>query len=173
MTTALINGIDYTIGEMYASDWDAVRDVYIEGIDTGNATIETQAPEWDVWNKRHLSHCRFVARAADAIIGWVALSHVSSRAAYNGVTEVSVYVAERARAQGVGTALLEAVITASEAHGIWTIQAGVFPENEPSLALHKKLGFRVIGTRQRLGKLNGQWRDVVLLERRSTVVGQD
>ncbi|MDZ4859140.1 MAG: GNAT family N-acetyltransferase [Candidatus Hydrogenedentes bacterium] len=171
MTTALKHGIDYTIGEMYPSDWDAVRAVYVEGIDTGNATIETQPPDWEVWNKRHLHHCRFVARAADAIIGWVALSHISSRAAYNGVTELSVYVAERARAQGVGTALLEAVISASENHGIWTIQAGIFPENTPSLALHKKLGFREIGTRQRLGKLNDEWRDVVLLERRSTTVG--
>jgi len=170
---SLQQGIDYTIGEMHPADWDAVRAVYVEGIATGNATIETEPPAWEVWDKRHLPQCRLVAKHNETIIGWVALSHVSSRMAYNGVTEVSVYVAERARAQGVGSALLGAVITASEAQGIWTIQAGIFPENTASVALHKKLGFRVIGTRKRLGKLNGQWRDVVLLERRSAVVGID
>ncbi len=173
MPSTLQHGIDYTVDELTPADWDAVCAIYEEGIATGNATIETEPPSWDVWNKRHLPHCRIAARAGGTLIGWAALSPVSVRVAYAGVTEVSVYVSERTRAQGVGTALLKAIVEASESRGIWTVQAGIFPENEASLALHKKLGFRLIGTRQRLGKLNGTWRDVVLLERRSTTVGID
>lgn len=169
----LTSGVDFIIGEMLPADWLAVCAIYEEGIATGNATIETEAPAWEVWDRRHLPTCRFVARAGNGIIGWVALSPVSSRCAYNGVAEVSVYVAERARRQGVGTALLKAVIAASEAQNIWTIQAGIFPENTASLALHKGLGFREVGVRHRLGKLNGKWRDVILLERRSQVAGVD
>lgn len=166
-------GADVTIGEMTDADWAAVRDIYAEGISTGNASIETEPPSWDVWNARHLKHCRLVARRGGDVVGWAALAPFSVRAAYSGVTEVSIYIAERSRGQGIGRALLEAIIAESERHGIWTIQAGIFPENATSIALHKKCGFREIGTRQRMGKLNGVWRDVVLFERRSTVVGVD
>lgn len=166
-------GADVTIGEMTDADWAAVRDIYAEGISTGNASIETEPPSWDVWNARHLKHSRLVARRGGDVVGWAALAPFSVRAAYSGVTEVSIYIAERSRGQGIGRALLEAIIAESERHGIWTIQAGIFPENATSIALHKKCGFREIGTRQRMGKLNGVWRDVVLFERRSTVVGVD
>ena len=150
-----MQGVDFVVGERVATDWDAVRSIYEEGIAAGNATIETESPTWDVWNNRHLPHCRFVARSGNTVIGWVALSPVSSRCAYNGVAELSVYVAESARGQGVGTALLSTVIAGAEHNGIWTIQAGVFPDNPASLALHRKLGFRQVGIRERLGKLRG------------------
>ena len=173
MALALTPGVDFTVGAMAPADWEAVRQIYAEGIATGNATIETDPPAWEIWDKRHLSICRYVARSGNDVLGWVALSPVSARCAYKGVTEVSVYVAARARGHRIGTALLTALIAGSEQQGIWTIQAGVFPENAASLALHKKLGFREIGVRERLGKLNGVWRNVVLLERRSAVVGID
>ena len=173
MALALTPGIDFTVGEMRLADWDAVRQVYVEGIATGNATIETDPPSWEIWDSRHLPICRYVARSGDEVLGWVALSPVSGRCAYRGVTEISVYVAARARGHRIGTALLQAVIDGSEREGIWTIQAGVFPENTASLGLHKKFGFREIGVSERRGKLNGKWRNVVLLERRSTVVGID
>lgn len=171
--TAISSQTDVVIEPMQAGDWAAVRDIYAEGIKTGNATIETEPPPWEVWDARHLKHCRLVARRAGTVIGWVALGPYSSRCAYGGVAEVSVYVAERARSQGVGRALLEAVIAQSEQHGIWTLQAGIFPENTISIALHRRCGFREVGIRRRLGKLNGVWRDVVLYERRSEVVGVD
>jgi phosphinothricin acetyltransferase len=158
---------------MRAGDWDAVRAIFVEGIATGNATFETEPPSREVWDAKHLPFCRYVARAAEEVIGWVALSSVSSRCVYRGVAEISVYVAQRARGQGVGRALLEAVIAGSETQGIWTIQAGIFPENVASLALHKKLGFREVGVRERPGKLGATWRNVVLLERRSIIVGID
>lgn len=173
MAIAQSVGADLIIGVMDDADWDVVRAIYAEGIATGNASIETEPPAWDVWNARHLPHCRLVARRADSVVGWVALGPYSGRCAYNGVAEVSIYVAERHRGQGIGRALLEAVVAESERRGIWTLQAGVFPENQISIALHTRCGFRVVGTRERLGKLHGVWRDVVLLERRSTVVGVD
>jgi phosphinothricin acetyltransferase len=171
--TAISSHADLVIDAMQAGDWVAVRDIYAEGIKTGNATIETAPPPWEVWDARHLKHCRLVARRAGVVVGWVALGPYSSRCAYNGVAEVSVYVAERDRGQGVGRALLVAAIALSERHGIWTLQAGIFPENTISIALHRKCGFREVGMRCRLGKLNGVWRDVVLFERRSEVVGID
>ena len=162
---------NFRIEEMSAVDWAAVREIYLEGIATGNATFETSAPEWETWDAAHLRSCRFVARADDAILGWAALSPVSSRCVYAGVAEVSVYVAERARGRGVGRALLQALIAGSEQNGLWTLQAGIFPENAASVALHQRSGFRILGRRERPGALNGHWRDVLLLEKRSTVVG--
>ena len=152
---------------MAARDWAEVRAIYLEGIETGNATFQTMAPEWEQWDAAHLAECRLVARAEDGVAGWAALSMVSTRAVYAGVAEVSVYVAARARGQGVGKLLLGGLIAESERHGFWTLQAGIFPENEASIGLHRAMGFRVVGVRERLGCLNGRWRDVVLMERRS------
>ena len=153
------------------ADWDAVRRIYLEGIATGNATFEQSAPEWDKWDAGHLKACRLVARAEDDVLGWAALSLVSGRCVYAGVAEVSVYVADGARGRGVGNALMMALIRESEQNGIWTLQAGIFPENAASIKLHQRSGFRIVGTRERPGQLNGSWRDVVLMERRSKTVG--
>ena len=153
------------------ADWDAVRRIYLEGIATGNATFEQSAPEWDKWDAGHLEACRLVARAEDDVLGWAALSLVSGRCVYAGVAEVSVYVADGARGRGVGNALMMALIRESEQNGIWTLQAGIFPENAASIKLHQRSGFRIVGTRERPGQLNGSWRDVVLMERRSKTVG--
>jgi len=152
-------------------DWEQVRAIYVEGIATGHATFETGAPQWEKWDSEHLARARLVARDGPAILGWAALSPVSGRCVYAGVAEVSVYVATSARNRGIGRALLEGLIRASEAEGIWTLQAGVFPENASSLALHRRCGFREVGRRERLGKLGDTWRDVILLERRSRMVG--
>jgi L-amino acid N-acyltransferase YncA len=151
--------------------WDAVRAIYVEGIATGHATFQQSAPEWYEWHKGHLPNCRLVALRDNEVLGWAALTSVSGRCVYAGVAEVSVYVAQAAQGAGVGTALLTQLIAESEAAGIWTLQAGIFPENAASLALHVKAGFRILGTRERLGQMNGRWRDVVLLERRSNAVG--
>jgi len=151
---------------MTPEDWEAVQAIYREGIATGNATFETDAPEWERWNASHLPHCRLVAREASEVLGWAALSAVSQRWVYRGVAEVSVYVAERARGRGVGRMLLDALIAESERQGMWTLQAGIFPENTASLELHRRRGFRVVGVRERIGQRDGVWRDVMLLERR-------
>jgi L-amino acid N-acyltransferase YncA len=153
------------------NDFDSVKDIYQQGIDTGNATFETQAKEWDEWNNSMLQVCRLVAVENDRVVGWAALSPVSSRCVYAGVAEVSVYVASEARGKGVGQALLSKLVEESEKEGFWTLQAGIFPENESSVALHQKNGFRILGLREKLGKMGEKWRDVVLLERRSKVVG--
>jgi L-amino acid N-acyltransferase YncA len=151
-----------------AGHWPAVREIYAEGIATGNATFETDTPTWEGWNASHLPAHRLVALSETGdVIGWAALSPVSDRCVYGGVAEESVYVASSARGRGVGRALLERLIGDSEDAGIWTIQTGIFPENESSLRLHERVGFRVLGTRERLGRLNGVWRDVLFLERRS------
>lgn len=163
--------MNITMRAMQPEDWPAVRAIYEQGIATGNATFETSAPEWAQWDAKHLSDCRLVARAGDEVLGWAALSAVSDRCVYAGVAEVSVYVAEAAWSHGVGRALLQALVEASEQAGIWTLQAGVFPENVASLRLHERCGFRVVGRRQRLGQMHGVWRDVLLLERRSQSVG--
>jgi phosphinothricin acetyltransferase len=163
--------VDFLIDDMRPLDWEQVRWVYLEGIATGNATFETQAPTWEQWDAAHLPFARLVARAGEAVLGWSALSPVSDRCCYAGVAEASLYVGAGRRGQGVGAALLEATIARAEANGIWTLQAGVFPENHASLALVKRCGFREVGRRERLGKLHGVWRDVILLERRSRVVG--
>jgi phosphinothricin acetyltransferase len=158
---------------MDASDWPEVRAVYLEGIATGNATFELDAPDWTAWNDLHLPFGRLVARNDDRAVGWSALSAVSGRCVYSGVAEVSVYVAAAARGNGIGRDLLRRLIEESEQHGIWTLQAGIFPENVASISIHRRCGFREVGRRERLGKLQGVWRDVVLLERRSERAGVD
>jgi len=163
--------VAHLIEGMREDDWLQVKAIYEEGIATGNATFETAAPEWASWHAKHLESCRLVARRGAEVIGWAALSHVSSRRAYRGVAEVSVYVAGSARGQQVGSALLSALVEASEAAGIWTLQAGIFRENAASVVLHEKCGFRIVGIRERIGNLSGRWRDVVLMERRSRIVG--
>jgi L-amino acid N-acyltransferase YncA len=160
-----------TIEPMAAKHWDAVARIYAEGIATGHATFETEVPSWEQWDASHLPDHRLVALRDGEVVGWAALSPVSDRCVYRGVAEESVYVAEQARGQGVGRELLEAVIADAEAAGIWTIQTGIFPENEASVRLHERVGFRVVGTRERLGQHNGVWRDVLFLERRSAVAG--
>jgi L-amino acid N-acyltransferase YncA len=162
---------------MRPEDWPAVRAIYLEGIATGNATFEQNAPEWEKWDAGHLLGTRIVARSGGdevdgEVLGWAALSPVSGRCVYAGVAEISVYVAERARGRGAGRLLMTRLIADSEAAGIWTLQAGIFPENVASIALHERAGFRILGRRERLGQMNGRWRDVVLMERRSAVVGQ-
>lgn len=158
------------IVELQPEHWPAVARVYAEGIATGDATFETDVPAWDRWDAGHLREHRLVALREGQVVGWVAASAVSDRCAYAGVVEHSVYVAESARGQGVGRALLEALIVSTEAAGIWTIQTGVFPENTASLRLHERVGFRVVGRRKRIGKRDGVWRDVIAIERRSPVI---
>ncbi len=165
--------VEYVIDRMETGEWEQVRSVYLEGILTGQATFETEAPDWERWDSSHRPECRLVARRGEALAGWAALSLVSGRRVYSGVAEVSVYVAESFRGLGIGLSLLGALISCSEQHGIWTLQAGILPENESSLALHRKCGFREVGRRERIGKLAGTWRDVVLLERRSKIAGQE
>jgi phosphinothricin acetyltransferase len=163
--------MEIQIGSMSPDDWNDVRRIYLEGIATGDATFETDAPAWDRWDATHRPGERFVARGGGAVLGWAALSPVSDRCVYGGVAEVSVYVAAAARGNGLGVALLRRLIDASEEAGVWTLQAGIFPENRASVALHERLGFREVGRRERLGKLKGVWRDVLLLERRSARSG--
>jgi L-amino acid N-acyltransferase YncA len=153
--------------ELRREDWPAVRAIYEQGIAGGQATFETEAPSWDDWNRSHLEGHRLVALQDGAVVGWAALAPVSERCVYAGVAEDSVYVADEAQGRGVGRALLEELIARAERDGIWTIQAGIFPENEGSIELHRRCGFRVVGTRERLGEHHGVWRDVVLMERRS------
>ena len=154
------------IRDLRPGDWPEVSRIYAEGLGTGNATFETEVPSWQEWDAAHLAEHRFVAAAGGEIVGWAALSPVSRRPCYAGVTEATVYVAERVRGQGIGAALLERLISSTAAAGIWTLQASVFPENEPSLALLKRHGFREVGVRERIAQLDGIWRDTVLLERR-------
>jgi phosphinothricin acetyltransferase len=163
--------MNFVVDKMEDKDWRTVQSIYREGIVTGNATFETDTPEWEVWDRNHLRDCRLVARKEGQVIGWAALSPVSGRRVYAGVAEVSVYVAASARGKGVGKALLRALVEESERQGIWTLQAGIFPENVASIALHKRCGFREVGRRERLGQMDGVWRDVVLMERRSKVAG--
>lgn len=165
--------MNYTIDAMRPDDWEQVRTIYLDGIATGYATFETNAPDWESWDAGHLTVCRLVARDGAKILGWAALSAVSRRQVYAGVAEVSVYIAADARGQGVGDNLLAALIAGSEEQGIWTLQASIFPENQASVALHLKHGFRELGRRVRIAKLHGVWRDTVVLERRSRIAGND
>jgi phosphinothricin acetyltransferase len=159
------------IDSMLPEDWPAVREIYIDGLATGQASFETEAPTWEQWNSARLPKCRLVARDPQRVIGWAALTPVSSRQVYAGVAEASVYVASEARGQGVGRALLQSLIEAAEVAGIWTLEAKIFPENDASLALCEQCGFRRVGVRERLGCHKGVWRDVVFLERRSATAG--
>jgi len=167
--------MSFVIEEMSAGDWEAVRAVYLEGIATGDATFEREAPSWERWDASHMKEARLVARAQRGVEGglkgWAALSPVSSRCVYAGVAEVSVYVAASARGEGVGRALLAALVEASERAGIWTLQAGIFPENAASVRVHLRCGFREVGRRERIGRMDGRWRDTLLFERRSRIVG--
>jgi phosphinothricin acetyltransferase len=156
---------------MVPADWPLVREIYLEGIATQNATFEKSVPDWTHWHTAHLECCRLVAREQNQIVGWVALSPISRRPVYAGIAEVSVYVATKAWRKGIGSALLSALIRRSEEEGIWTLQAGIFPENFACIELHRKAGFRMVGVRERLAEMDGRWRDVVLLERRSKTVG--
>ena len=157
--------------DLAAADWPAVARIYADGIATGNATFETEVPPWEAFDATRLPEHRFVAEADGAVVGWIAGPRVSARAVYAGVVEHSVYVDESVRGRGVGRALLERFVGSTEAAGIWTIQTTIFPENEPSLRLHARAGFEVVGPRRRIAKLDGVWRDTLLLERRSPVVG--
>jgi L-amino acid N-acyltransferase YncA len=159
--------VPVTVRPMVPEDWDAVREIYEQGIATGDATFETGAPDWTTWDAAHLDDHRLVAVNGKAVIGWIALSPVSDRCAYAGVAEHSVYIHAEARGRGVGRALLRALIATSEAAGIWTIQTGIFLENTASLRLHQACGFRIVGRRERIGRHHGRWRDTLLLERRS------
>jgi L-amino acid N-acyltransferase YncA len=156
-----------------AEDWEFVCSVYLDGLTTGQASFETEVPTWERWNQAHLPAPRLVAVANEEILGWAALSPVSARLVYAGVAEVSVYVNNEMRGQGVGAALLATLVRESEKNGIWTLQASIFPENVASISLHKSCRFREVGSRERIGKMKGVWRDTILLERRSKLVGCD
>lgn len=163
--------MDVTIDRFTDKDWQAVQAIHREGIATGNATLEVDAPGWEAWDHDHLQTCRLVARQENRVVGWAALSPVSSRCVYGGVAEVSVYVATGWQGQGIGRHLLQSLVEESECAGIWTLQAGIFPQNAASISLHRACGFRTVGRRERLGQMNGIWRDVILMERRSSIVG--
>jgi phosphinothricin acetyltransferase len=161
------------IVSMQPEDWPRVAAIYLEGIATGHATFEMAIPSLADWDRAHLPAPRLVARQGELVVGWAALSPVSRREVYRGVAEVSVYVSTSSRGAGVGRMLLAALVDESERNEIWTLQAGIFPENGASLALHHACGFREVGRRERIGKLNGIWRDTILLERRSGCIGLD
>ncbi len=170
--------MDCAIEKMQPTDWEHVRSISRQGIATGNATFESDAPDWGEWDASHLRDCRLVARAGNKIAGWVALTPVSTRCVYSGVAEVSLYVGTAYREQGVGSTLLRALIEESEKAGIWTLQANIFPENAASIALARRHGFREVGRREKMGKMTfgdfaGTWRDVILMERRSELAGTD
>jgi L-amino acid N-acyltransferase YncA len=163
--------MNITTETMQPAHWPAVREIYREGIETGQATFETAVPTWEVWDNSHRLDCRLIALIETQIVGWVALSPVSKRQVYNGVAEVSIYIAASARGQGIGKRLMQMLVADSEEAGIWTLQSTVFPENEVSIALHQSFGFRIVGRRERIAQMHGSWRDTVLLERRSKITG--
>jgi len=158
------------IQSLEPAHWPAVRAIYLEGIATRTATFEEDAPDWELWNSKHHQHSRFIAVEDGSVAGWAALSPVSPRHVYRGVAEVSIYFAGPAGGRGVGRNLIQALIESSEAHGIWTLQSAIFPENVASIRLHQRAGFRTIGERERIGQLAGEWRTTVLMERRSRVI---
>ena len=167
-----MNKVNITL--MHANDWTSVAKIYNDGISSGFATFETSVPDYNSWNKAHLKACRLVASSTEEILGWAALSPVSSRCVYGGVAEVSVYIAKNARGLGIGKLLMKQLIIDSENVGLWTLQSGVFPENKASIELHKSMGFRYIGKREKVSKTaEGIWKDNLLFERRSTAVGID
>lgn len=159
--------------EMAPSDWPSVRAIYEEGIRTGIATFQTEVPSWEEWDQGHLQRCRFIAKAGDQILGWVALSPVSSRCCYKGIGELSIYIHPDSKGLGIGTLLLQKLIDESEKQGFWTLQSAIIKENTASRALHKKCGFREIGFREKVAQMpDGTWHDTILIERRSRVVGK-
>ncbi|MFT5873051.1 MAG: L-amino acid N-acyltransferase YncA [Clostridium sp.] len=163
--------MNYRIDEMKRLDWDQVSQIYLDGINTGKATFQTEVPTWENWDNGHVKSCRLVARLENNILGWGALSPTSSRCVYVGVAEVSIYIGENYRGQGIGKVLLENLIKKSEENGFWTLQSGIIRENTSSIILHEKCGFRELGIREKVAKMNnGKWHDVVLMERRSKVV---
>ena len=168
--------MDYIIDAMKAEDWEKVKAIYLEGIATGHATFESEAPEWPKWDSSHVTEPRLILRKDGQAAAWASLSRVSARKVYAGVAEVSIYVGAKFRGQGLGSDLIASLISASEKMGFWTLQAGIFPENVTSIEMHKKHGFRILGVREKVGKMGfgdmqGKWRDVVLMERRSKTVG--
>jgi L-amino acid N-acyltransferase YncA len=166
-----MKGIAIEYRPMVATDYEQVAQIYQQGIATGNATFQQDIPTWEDWDESHLKNCRTVGIMDNKIVGWAALTAVSSRCVYAGVAEVSVYVATNYRGLKIGTKLLEYLIEESEASNIWTLQAGIFPENIASIKIHELLGFRIVGKREKIGKMNGKWRDTLLLERRSEKIG--
>ena len=166
--------MDFTIEDMNANDWDQVAAIYREGIQTKIATFQEDVPGWEQWDRGHSRDCRIVARDGDTVLGWAALTPVSDRCVYAGVANVSIYIGQRYRQRGVGQALMTELIRRSEAAGYWTLESRIIQANTGSLALHEKCGFRTVGVREKLGKMDtGIWYDVVLVERRSTIVGMD
>ena len=157
---------------MHPTDWKTVATIYKLGIDTGQATFQLEVPDWESWDKGHLQICRILAKSGNEIAGWAALSPISSRAVYRGVTEVSIYISPDFRGKKIGKKLLAKLIEDSEANGIWTLQASIFPENKASLKIHQDLGFRQVGYREKIGAMNGIWRDTILVERRSNLTGK-
>ena len=160
--------MEYLIDKIQAHDWDQIRDIYLEGIKTGDATFETAPPSWEDWDVNHIKSCRLATKKGEEVYGWAALSPFSRRKVYSGVAEVSIYVRKNQRGKGIGEVLLKELIKKSEENGFWTLQASIFPENKASIIIHKKCGFRVVGIREKVGKMeNGRWRDVILMERRT------
>lgn len=165
--------MNYEIEIMTANDWEGVKKIYLEGLATKNATFEIAAPAWESWNNGHFKHSRFVACDSKTLVGWAALSPISSRAVYSGVAEISIYISSVCRGKGLGNILLKTLIESAEKNNIWMLQASIFPENEASVNLHLRHGFREVGRRERIAKLDGVWRDTMILERRSQTVGND
>jgi phosphinothricin acetyltransferase len=165
--------MEIVLDTMRTEDWEQVRGIYIEGLSTGNASFAMEAPSWEQWDGSHLAHSRIAAHREGSIVGWAALSPVSSRECYAGVAEVSVYVSESCRGFGLGKRLLRALIEASEENGIWSLYGSTFPENAASLRVQEECGFRVVGRREKIARHHGQWRDTVMTERRSKKVGVD
>ena len=164
--------MNYEIREMQPSDGEKVIEIFQEGIDGGNATFEQNVPTWEAWDNKFFKICRFVLEDENEnIVGWAALQPISNRDCFKGVAEVSIYLKNEFQGKGLGKMLLRKLILDSEEHEFWTLQSGIFPENEASINVHLNLGFRKVGTRERVGQMNGVWRDVILLERRSAVVG--
>jgi L-amino acid N-acyltransferase YncA len=161
------------IRKLLPQDWEDVERIYVQGIHTGQATFQSESPGWEEWDQGHLPDLRYVAVEDNVIAGWIALSAVSGRSVYSGVAEISIYIGDEFRGQKIGGLLMGYLIRESEIQNIWTLQSGIFPENTPSIKLHQKFGFRIVGYREKIGKMNGMWRNVNLLERRSTVAGTD
>lgn len=159
------------IRPMLATDWTTVAAIYQHSLEAGTASLDTEVPTWEEWDKSHLRVGRLVATAHDRVVGWIALTAISTREVYKGVASISVYISHRHQGKSIGKFLMEQLIIESERNGIWTLQSNIFPENQPSIRLHRKLGFRTVGYREKIGCLNGLWRNIVLMERRSKTVG--